>query len=180
MASGLVRPNEIARNRRFAVLKVCREFRTVGLEMYYSDNVLIFRSDLQLQSFLRVTPPHYIASVQHFKLESSITIRYRSPQSQESFKLRRNKSVFQYAVLAGFTRLKVARLQITVVLDQAVAAKNAAGRDQAREKGTAMLPHVLAIETWPEGVPWPKHRIEHVGTESKRYRVCEGLDLRGC
>lgn len=94
LAGGLIRPNQIARDRRFAVLKVCREFRTVGLEMYYSDNVLIFRTDRQLQNFLTVTPPYYIGRVQQIKLESTITIRLKLPQSKESFKLHRTKGVF--------------------------------------------------------------------------------------
>lgn len=179
LAGGLVYGREIPHALRFACLEVCREFRTVGLETFYSDHVFEFRSDRELQNFLTVTPQHYVARVQYAVLESNITIRYRSPQSQESFKLRRTNGVFQYAALAGFTKLKMARLQIRVVLDQAVAPNNADARDKAREKGIAKLPHVLAIKTWPESVPWPKHKIEHVGTRSKKSLVCVGLNAVG-
>lgn len=143
LASGLGYGNEIPHAMRFACLEVCREFRTVGLEMFYSDNVFEFRSDRELQNFLTVTPQHYIARVQCIILKSTITVRYRSAQSQESFKLRRRSGVFDYASLAGFTKLKLALLRVTVVLDQAVAAKNAAARDKARERGTAKLPLFL-------------------------------------
>jgi hypothetical protein len=138
-----------------ALLHVCREFRIVGLDVFYSNNNFVFDSDAQLQHLLTTIQPHYIACVQHIALTLTITMHFRrSPfeLSKQKFTPQRTSGVFRYAALASLPKLRNILLYISLVLDETFvplrACSDACGV-VTRIIGMDDLPWVLAIETWP-------------------------------
>jgi hypothetical protein len=162
-----------------AFLHVCREFRIVGLDVFYSNNTFVFDSDAQLHHFLTTIPQHYIARVQHITLSSTIVFSFCVPREQDL--TRRASGVVNYATLASFSKLRNIHLYISLVCDESV---SVGSWFLARFLGLQDLPGVLAIETWPESMPWPTHTVEHhehvgaVGRDKVEVGVCVGLSER--
>jgi hypothetical protein len=95
-----------------AILHACREFRIVGLDIFYSNSNFVFGSDEQLQHFLITIPPHYIARVQHITLAFTVTFSW--PRHDRS---RRASGLVNYAALASFPKLRNVHLYISLVCD---------------------------------------------------------------
>jgi hypothetical protein len=163
-----------------AILHASREFRIVGLDISYSDNNFVFSSDAQLQHFLATIPPHFIARVQHVTLAFTITFSYNVPWHRDDL-TRRARGVVNHAAIARFPKLRSVHLYISLVLDESVLV---ASWVVARFLALGDLSGVLAIETWPESVPWPTHTVEHhehvgaVGRDKGEVGVCVGLSGR--
>jgi hypothetical protein len=121
-----------------AILHACREFRIVGVDIFYSNSNFVFGSDEQLQHFLTTIPPHYVARVQHIALAFTMTFSW-----ERHDRSRRASGVVNYAALASFPKLRSVHLYISLVFDESVVASWVV----ARFIGVRDLPRVLAIGT---------------------------------
>lgn len=160
---------------RLSLLTVCREFRTVGLEVHYAETVFTFKTDAQLQHFLTTTPPRQIARVQHIELEFRIVIRLRCPgQNERTFKLLRNRGVYNFSTLANFPKLKTAYLWIVTGCEWKI---KPWWTEYARSVAAKKLPGVLAMQTWPESVPCPTYGLQHAGQVRGGFVKSQGLEF---
>jgi hypothetical protein len=168
-----------------AVLFVCREFRLISLELYYSMTYFLFSSDAHLRSFNRGIRLDLSHRLQHLVLDHAIFIRIR-PCVQKCH-LMRQSGVIDYAALTQFPILRDVHFRVSVAVDPAFAdafTSITAALDQLLRSATLRLPEVIHMADYPASVPWPTHCVTHASEGkpaslfwewNEKYAVCREM-----
>ena len=103
-----------------AALFVCREFRLVGLELYYKMTYFLFDRDLHLRAFNASPRPDLTDRLQYLVLDHTILLRIQP--SIQKCAVRHRSGVTDLTALMKFLRLRAVHFRVSMDVDPALRA----------------------------------------------------------